>query len=221
MHSAWTNCGTRVGLNISDCGLRFGSTKLGAAAILGALTLAVLSALLLIGARPAQAQTETVLYNFAGSPDGSYPDVRPTAHNGNLYGTTFLGGLGGNGTVFELSPIGSGGWNETVIYTFTGGVDGANPSYSNLIFDSQGNLYGTASFGGANGLGVVFELSPAGTSWTETVVHAFAGIDGAYPINGLIMDTAGNLFGRTWQGAAPETELSSSLARPAAAGQSK
>jgi uncharacterized repeat protein (TIGR03803 family) len=177
-------------------GPRFGSTKLAAAAIRGALTLAVLFALLLIAARPAHAQTETVLYNFTGGSDGGTPQSRLTFDAaGNLYGTTYGGGLG-YGTVFELSPNGNGGWNETVLYSFTGGADGANPMYSYVVFDSAGNLYGTARNGGANGLGVVFELSPVGTSWTETVVYSFAGgWDGAYPWDGLIMDPAGNLYG--------------------------
>ena len=88
------------------------------------LTLIVLSALLLIPASPAQAQTETVLYNFAGSPDGAAPNCRLTPDGaGNLYGTTQDGGLGygdgnpGYGTVFELSPNGKGGWNEKLLYS--------------------------------------------------------------------------------------------------------
>jgi len=89
-----------------------------------ALTLAVLSALLLIAARPAQTQTEKVLYNFTGGTDGGNPYSRLTSDSaGNFYGTTFYGGFG-LGTVFELSPNGSGGWNETTLYTFTGGADG-------------------------------------------------------------------------------------------------
>jgi uncharacterized repeat protein (TIGR03803 family) len=198
MHSAGTSSGPKGRLNISDAGPGFGSTKLAAAAIRGAFTLAVLSALLLAAARPAQAQAETVLYTFTGSPDGANPSsslARDSA--GNLFGTTTYGGLENYGTVFELSPSGSGGWNEAVIYGFTGGTDGANP-YSSLIFDSVGNLYGTASAGGTNGNGVVFELSPAGSTWTETVLHSFAGTpDGATPMAGLTMDAAGNLYGAT------------------------
>jgi uncharacterized repeat protein (TIGR03803 family) len=158
----------------------------------------VLSALLLIASRPAQAQTETVLYNFTGGSDGGNPRsslIFDAA--GNLYGTTNGGGVFGAGTVFELSPNGSGGWSETVLYSFTGGADGSNP-YSNMIFDSVGNLYGTTYEGGANGLGVVFELSPVGTSWTETVLYTFTGgTDGADPRSGVIMDLAGNLYGTT------------------------
>ncbi len=122
---------------------------------------------------------------------------------GNLYGTTYGGGLFGYGTVFELSPNGNGGWNETAIYSFTGGTDGANPTYCYMMFDGVGNLYGTAYGGGANGYGVVFELSPVGTSWTETVLYSFANTpDGANPVNGLIMDPAGNLYGKTFYGGA-------------------
>jgi uncharacterized repeat protein (TIGR03803 family) len=84
------------------------TTKLAAAASRGAVTLAVLSVLLLIAALPAQAQTETVLYNFTGGGDGGNPQSNLTFDGaGNLYGTTNGGGLFGYGTVFELSPNGS------------------------------------------------------------------------------------------------------------------
>jgi uncharacterized repeat protein (TIGR03803 family) len=156
----------------------------------------VLSALLILVARPAQAQTETVLYNFAGGSDGSQPASRLTSDAaGNFYGTTATGGLG-YGTVFEISPAGRGGWNETVLHAFTRGADGAYPLASPVIFDSQGNLYGTTSEGGANEFGVVFELSPVGKSWNETVLYNFAsGPGGVYAFNGLIMDPAGNFYG--------------------------
>jgi uncharacterized repeat protein (TIGR03803 family) len=167
----------------------------------GALTLTALSALLLSAARPAQSSTEIVLYNFTGGSDGGAPTSRLTFDGtGNIYGTTQYGGLG-FGTVFELSPNGKRGWNETVLYSFTGGADGAYPLYSYVIFDSAGNLYGTTIDGGANGYGVAFELSPAGRSWTETVLYNFCShagcADGANPVNGLIMDPAGNLYGTT------------------------
>jgi uncharacterized repeat protein (TIGR03803 family) len=216
MHSAGTSSGPKRRLDISDAWPGFGSTKLAAAAIRGAFTLAVLCALLLIAARPAQAQTETALFSFClypespvtGCTDGVGPFSRLTSDGaGNLYGTTRNGGPGGwpgDGTVFELSPNGSGGWNETVLYSFTGGADGGSP-YSYVVFDSVGNLYGTTASGGANGCknfgdgcGVVFELSPVGTSWTETVLYSFAGgTDGADPIAGLILGPAGNLYGTT------------------------
>ncbi|MFY9646156.1 MAG: choice-of-anchor tandem repeat GloVer-containing protein, partial [Terriglobales bacterium] len=127
--------------------------------IRGALTLAVISALL-IAVRPAHAQTEIVLYNFcsqANCADGEGPAsslVRDGA--GNYYGTTQLGGAHMYGTVFELSPNGNSGYNETVLYSFCSlqnCTDGNGPT-STLIFDGVGNLYGTACSGGANGQGV-------------------------------------------------------------------
>lgn len=106
--------------------------------------------------------------------------------------------------VFELSPDGNEGWTENALYRFTGGTDGGSPNFAGLTLDSAGNLYGTASFGGANGYGVVFELSPEGTSWTETVVYSFCSqencTDGASPRNGLVMDKAGNLYGTAFYG---------------------
>jgi uncharacterized repeat protein (TIGR03803 family) len=169
-----------------------------------ALILAVLSTPLLIGARPAQAQTETVLYNFTGGSDGGSPAYRLTSDGaGNFYGTTFEGGVGdegvGYGTVFELSPNGGEGWKETVLHSFKGGADGSNPS-SYVIFDSAGNLYGTTGSGGEKGNGVVFELSPEGKKWKETVLYRFTGTDGANPANGLIFDPVGNLYGTTQNG---------------------
>ncbi len=140
-----------------------------------------------------------MLYNFSdsGTPQSSLtPDGA-----GNLYGTTYYGGPSGAGTVFELSPNGSGGWNEIVLYNFTGGLDGKYPGLSYVIFDKFGNLYSTASNGGAHGQGVVFELSPGGTSWAETVLYNFAGgTDGAIPANGLIVDPTGNFYGTTYYG---------------------
>ncbi|MFY9645843.1 MAG: choice-of-anchor tandem repeat GloVer-containing protein [Terriglobales bacterium] len=166
------------------------------------LTLALLSTLLILAlaARPALAQ-ETVLYNFTNTPDGATPNSRLTSDAaGNLYGTTEYGGLG-YGTVFELSPDEGGGYTETVLYTFTGAPDGANPTYSNVIFDSLGNLYGTTWNGGANGYGTVFELSPVGASWTESILWNYQNSpDGANPLNDLIMDAAGNLYTMTYEG---------------------
>ncbi len=169
--------------------------------------MAALCALLLLMGQPALAQTESVLYSFTGTPDGASPTSRLTFHNGNLYGTTKLGGLYGNGSVFELSPNGTGGWTHTLLYSFCPAApsctDGENPTFSYVTFDSAGNLYGTAYAGGSSGNGVVFELKPSGNSWTETVLYSFANSpDGANPINGLIMDSAGNLYGTTYAGGA-------------------
>jgi uncharacterized repeat protein (TIGR03803 family) len=176
-------------------------------AIRGALRLTAIFTLLLVAARPAHAQTETVLYSF-GLFDGSYPDgAQPTSSltpdgAGNFYGTTADGGLWGYGTVFELSPNGGEGWTQTVLYSFCpdpklGCPDGWEP-LSAVIFDKVGNLYGTAYEGGAHGYGVVFELSPSQTGWTQTVLYNFPGGTGAaYPVNDLVFDAAGNLYGTT------------------------
>jgi uncharacterized repeat protein (TIGR03803 family) len=90
-------------------------------------------------------------------------------------------------------------YTESVLYSFTGGADGAKPQ-AGLIFDSKGNLYGTAPYGGASGDGVVFKVSKSGH---QSVLHTFTGgADGAYPVAGLVFDTKGNLYGTTAQGGA-------------------
>jgi uncharacterized repeat protein (TIGR03803 family) len=142
---------------------------------------------------------EAVLYHFKGDSDGAYPSaslVEDSAHN--LYGTTVDGGASDFGTVFELSPPGTA-WAETVLYSFTGGNDGANP-YSDVIFDKAGNLYGTTYLGGGSyDSGVVFEISF--DTWTETVLYDFAaGNAGANPWARLLIDKAGNLYGTTTVG---------------------
>jgi uncharacterized repeat protein (TIGR03803 family) len=153
--------------------------------------------------------TETVLYSFCpqtGCTDGANPAAGLIFDAaGNLYGTTEYAGAYNSGTVFELTPNGSGGWTETVLYSFCSQAnctDGYGP-LAGLIFDASGNLYGTTRDGGAYGYGTVFELTPTGGGgWTETVLHSFNqnGTDGAYPYAGLTFDTAGNLYGTTAYG---------------------
>jgi len=149
--------------------------------------------------------TEEVLYNFGGT---STAPIAPLASlifdgHGNLYGTSAGGGTYGQGTVFELSPNGSGGWTEQALHSFqNNGTDGYQP-FASLVFDATGNLYGTTYVGGRYGLGTVFELSPNGSGgWTEQVLHSFDidGLDGILPYAGLIIDSAGNLYGTTWLG---------------------
>ena len=128
----------------------------------------------------AHAQAETVIYSFV-SPghDGHTPYAAVVFDSvGNLYGATYLGGTHNFGTVYELSPVSGGGWVETVLHSFTGGLDGANPQ-APLIIDASGNLYGTTILGGSSSQGTVFELSPSpaagmkpffipsATAWTE------------------------------------------------------
>lgn len=203
MHFPAANGGSKNRFNISSVASR--STKPAVASFCAALSRTVLSLLLLIAFRSAAAQTETVVYNFcseANCADGSGPDSRLVPDsNGNLYGTTRFGGAFGYGTVFELSPRKSGGWKETVLYSFGGGQNGPDGAYpwrfSNLVFDRLGNLYGTTAYGGANGLGTVFDLSREGHNWKETILHSFAGgtADGSYPLGDVAVDLAGNVYG--------------------------
>src|ERR1700685_1553651 len=119
----------------------------------------------------------TVLHAFTGA-DGAFPVASLTADAaGDFYGTTQIGGTYGSGTVFRLSPVSSGGWRYSVLYEFTGGNDGGQPLGS-LVFDAEGNGYGTAAAGGTAGVGVVFKLSqPAlpGNLPEESVLYNFQG----------------------------------------------
>jgi len=153
--------------------------------------------------------TETTLHDFTGQPnDGGFPEGGLVLDgSGNLYGTTTIGGSSDQGSVFELSPGSNGQWTEALLYNFTGDSAGAYP-LGNLIFDRFGNLYGVALIGGAGqcygrGCGAVFELSPGqGGSWTVITIYDFTGYpnDGYYPVGGLTVDQAGNLYGATQYG---------------------
>jgi uncharacterized repeat protein (TIGR03803 family) len=148
----------------------------------------------------AQAQTykDTVLYSFAGTPDGVSP-VAGLARDsaGNFYGATNTGGTFGMGTVFKLATTGE----ETVLHDFAGGTDGELP-YGGVILGINGNLYGTASFGGASNKGIIFEVNPA--SGKEKIIYNFSGgSDGALPYAGLVSDAQGNLYGTTLEGGDP------------------
>jgi uncharacterized repeat protein (TIGR03803 family) len=150
--------------------------------------------------------TESVIYSFLGGKDGGNPSASLVFdQKGNLYGTTQDGGNGapGNGTAFKLTPNADGSWTESVLYVFSGGEDGGNPTAS-LIMDSAGNLYGTTFYGNSGPClggecGVVFELMPnADGTWTESVLYRFkGGKDGGNPETDLIFDQAGNLYGTT------------------------
>ncbi len=150
---------------------------------------------------------ETIVHRFGRGADGNTPIGGLVFDaSGNLYGTTYKGGLinsacpFGCGIVYELSPAAGGGWTEKGLHAFTGSTDGANP-LSALIFDKAGNLYGTAFADGAHGDGVVYWLVPSASGgWTEQVLHAFQGTDGAIPEAGLVLDAAGNLYGTTPSG---------------------
>jgi uncharacterized repeat protein (TIGR03803 family) len=149
--------------------------------------------------------SEKKLHNFRyNGTDGTYPDSVIFDAAGKLYATTTYGGTEGVGTLFELTPNGSGGWAENILYSFNfDGTDGADPYYVGLIGDGAGNLYGTTNSGGAYDSGSVFELTPNGSGgWTQKLLHSFSfnGRDGAYPYSGLVGDAAGNLYGTTLLG---------------------
>jgi len=147
---------------------------------------------------------ETVLYTFAGGADGGGPEgnlVRDSA--GNLYGTTFNGGIGtsncalGCGTVYKVSVAGA----KTVLYNFVGGSDAAHPT-TGVVRDVNGNLYGATPYGGNGcggaGCGAVYEISSTGE---ETLLYSLpGGADGASPVGGVIRDSQGNLYGTTFGG---------------------
>ena len=137
------------------------------------------------------------MYSFRAAPDGNAPQAALVlAPDGTLYGTTNKGGSAGYGTVFKLAEV-NGTYQETVVYSFQGGNDGASPS-SALVLDAAGNLYGTTASGGGAGGGTVFKIDTTGQ---ETVLYAFQGVpDGAYPFRGLIEDSSGNLYGTTTAG---------------------
>ena len=136
------------------------------------------------------------------------------APNGTLYGTTSEygnGGIGcgdeGCGVVFNLRPGRTVcrstlcPWVPTVLHNFTGGSDGGVPNYVDLAYDAAGNIYGTATQGGANGYyGVVFEMTHSGGSWVENVLYSFDGTDGWSPESGVVFDSTGALYGTTIYG---------------------
>jgi uncharacterized repeat protein (TIGR03803 family) len=143
--------------------------------------------------------TEKVLHAFSRSGKNAWSPQASLAMDasGNLYGTTYAGGVYGAGTAFKLTLTG-GVWTETVIHSFGSSTKDGTTPFSALILDAAGNVYGTTFSGGAHGNGTVFEISPkTGGGWTERVLLAFNGNDGAYPFNPLVMDSAGNLYGST------------------------
>jgi len=146
----------------------------------------------------AETYTELVLHSFTLPPDGANPTAGLVLdESGNLYGTTFRGGGHHSGSVFKVDATGQ----ETVLHSFSrAGLEGRFPR-GGLARDLAGNLFGTTSAGGSSGLGVVFKVDSTGR---ESVLHSFTGspTDGASPYAGLILDSAGNLYGTTTSGGA-------------------
>ena len=137
--------------------------------------------------------TENIVYSFQGPPDGELPGggvIRDK--NGNLFGTTVLGGQNNLGSVWELTNVPGVGWVETTLYSFQNAGDGETP-WAGLVMDQTGNLYGAAAGSGGLDTGTIFELSPSGNGWTFNVIRS--GV--CSPIATLSLDAAGNLYGTT------------------------
>jgi uncharacterized repeat protein (TIGR03803 family) len=152
---------------------------------------------------------ESILHRFTGT-DGAYPEAGLVVDaSGNLYGTTSNDGPGYYGTVFKLSPNGSGNWTEMPVYSFNGGINGGGPE-GDLSFDATGNLYGTTYGNGSApcippspvDCGTVFRLTPTSGEWTYSTVHRFGSSlgDGVRPQSGVYVDGNGNLFTMTAKG---------------------
>ena len=177
------------------------------------------------------ASVHNVIYTFQGVYDGQNPGA-VVFRNGLLYGTTPAGGPAsppcrriGCGTVFQLAPPTKkgGSWTKTVLYSFPGNVtDGRSPNVD-IVFDSNGALYGTTDVGGTFNYGTVFQLTPpakANGSWTYKVLHNFTGgSDGGYPIGGLAVGANGALYGTaSYSGVANDSGTAFQLTPPAVAG---
>jgi uncharacterized repeat protein (TIGR03803 family) len=140
---------------------------------------------------------ERVLYNFQGNDTGYYPNSGPTVVNGSLYGATLRGGNSDLGAIYEVKTDGSG----RVVHSFSGnGADGTYPRSELALY--KGLLYGTASSGGFNRDGTVFEVNPAGGF---RVLHHFKGFLSTHPWAGLIVHN-GKLYGTTKGGPGPQRD---------------
>lgn len=133
-----------------------------------------------------------VLHTFGAEGDGYRPYSGLTLDAaGNLFGTTYVGGNDGGGTVYEIDATG----NERVVHAFQGPPGDGSLPYAGVILDQNGNLYGTTSGGGTFNLGTVYKIDTAGN---ETILHSFqGGLDGSNPFGELLRDATGNLYGTT------------------------
>jgi|SRR5215471_10010176 len=139
------------------------------------------------------AQTYQVIHHFAEFVDGSHPSGLTRDNAGNFFGTTYEGGPSGTlGTVFKMDSSHA----VTVLHTFAGPPDGANP-LARVTLDSAGNLYGTTQTGGINHFGTVFKIAPTGA---ETILHSFNQLNGEFPSAALTRDPAGNMYSTTFEG---------------------
>jgi uncharacterized repeat protein (TIGR03803 family) len=143
---------------------------------------------------------ERVIHAFSGGKDGGVGSLGQLLvdASGNLYGLTEEGGAHSAGTVFKLARQGGKRWKLTTLYAFAGSPDAASP-YGGLVADSTGRLYGTTYYGGANGMGAVFELIPrTHARYRERVLYSFkGGSDGSSSTSTLVFGSSGELYGTT------------------------
>ncbi len=171
--------------------------RLAAAGVMLALASVLVSAVITI--QSAQAQTFTSLYSFDKT-DGASPKAGLVeATNGDLYGTTYLGGADNDGTVFKITPSGT----LTTLYSFAGyPTDGGNPD-AGLVLATNGDLYGTTYEGEASDAGAIFKITPGGK---VTMLYSFCSqincTDGYFPYAGLVQATNGYFYGTTYEGGA-------------------
>lgn len=140
--------------------------------------------------------THSVIHTFTpGSGDGGRPEEGIVMNrSGVIFGTTTFGGPQGEGTVYSVDPT-SGAWVESVLYSFTGGADGGIPQGPPTLVPT-GKIYGTTYDGGVD-WGVIYELTPSGSGWIESVPYAFSGgADGGGPGDSLLL-LNGILYGTT------------------------
>ncbi len=139
------------------------------------------------------AGTLTTLYSFGGTTDGFLPSALVQGNDGSFYGTTRQDDTTGFGTVFQITPAGG----LTVLHNFSGGIDGSRPAAA-LALGSDGNFYGTTQLAGANGLGTLFQITPAGVL---TPLYSFGGPpDGSRPSAALVQGNNGSFYGTTTAG---------------------
>jgi uncharacterized repeat protein (TIGR03803 family) len=183
-----------AGLVLNNNGIFFGATYNGGTNGLGTVFEFVPSGTSLV--------TPTVLHSFTGGAgDGAGPYARVSFFDlsGNIYGTTLNGGAFYDGAIFRLPSVGGA---STLLHSFNPSKGEGTYPRGGLIQDNAANIYGTTSLGGASNKGAVYKLSWNGSYYIYSSLHDFAGgaADGANPWAGLVIDSAGNLYGTTLSG---------------------